>query len=302
MYDTAFSFIIHIVQAPRAESRKLAYCVEEGLFFLSSRCADMCWSRRRPEGPWTPHGARLWHRWYLIDVQEKGAQTKHNYIFNDYVFFTPLLEDGAWLQNRKSFTFKHISVTFNTLGKRKPWQENQVWSWAEPETMKVGRELSDMRFHTPQHRSSHALVSLLLNFMICIEFIHVLKCVRDQNMNNADPAGDLKRRHVTTIQRAWRCCNWNHWVNVCSPRTENTRPYGLSGYYNSRSWTSHQKILWLKQRADCLAIERHYANKSFNTSPAIVPVQRCFFNHPLPDKGRDGRRQRKINSRKTGRA
>lgn len=90
--------------------------------------------------------------------------------------------------------------------------------------------------------------------------------------------------------------------NVCSPRTENTRPYGLSGYYNSRSWTSHQKILWLKQRADCLAIERHYANKSFNTSPAIVPVQRCFFNHPLPDKGRDGRRQRKINSRKTGRA
>lgn len=212
MYDTTFSFIIHIVQAPRAESRKLAYCVEEGLFFLSSRCADMCWSRRRPEGPWTPHGARLWHRWYLIDVQEKGAQTKHNYIFNDYVFFTPLLEDGAWLQNRKSFTFKHISVTFNTLGKHKPWQENQVWSWAEPETMKVGRELSDMRFHTPQHRSSHALVSLLLNFMICIEFIHVLKCVRDQNMNNADPAGDLKRRHVTTIQRAWRCCNWNHWV------------------------------------------------------------------------------------------
>lgn len=154
MYDTTFSFIIHIVQAPRAESRKLAYCVEEGLFFLSSRCADMCWSRRRPEGPWTPRGARLWHRRYLIDVQEKGAQTKHNYIFNDYVFFTPLLEDGAWLQNRKSFTFKHISVTFNTLGKHKPWQENQVWSWAEPETMKVGRELSDMRFHTRQHPRS----------------------------------------------------------------------------------------------------------------------------------------------------
>lgn len=173
---------------------------------------------------------------------------------------------------------------------QKPWKSDVSWAiW--------GFTLGSI-----PDRSSHALVSLLLNFMICIEFIDVLKCVRDQNMNNADPAGDLKRRHVTTIQRAWRCCNWNHWVNVCSPRTENTRPYGLSGYYNSRSWTSHQKILWLKQRADCLAIERHYANKSFNTSPVIVPVQRCFFNHPSPDKGRDGRRQRKINSRKTGRA
>ena len=92
----------------------------------------MCWSQVRPEGPWTPHGARLWHCWYLIDVQEKMPQTKHNYIDNDYVFFTPLLEDGTWLQNRKSFTFKHISVTFITFGKHKPWQENQVrsLSWA----------------------------------------------------------------------------------------------------------------------------------------------------------------------------
>lgn len=104
---------------------------------------------------------------------------------------------------------------------QKPWKSDVSWAiW--------GFTLGSI-----PDRSSHALVSLLLNFMICIEFIHVLKCVRDQNMNNADPAGDLKRRHVTTIQRAWRCCNWNHWVNVCSPRTENTRPYGLSGYYNS---------------------------------------------------------------------
>lgn len=122
--------------------RKSKLCWERLIFFMLT--LPIC-------GTWTPHGARLWHCWYLIDVREKKrAQTKHNYIYNDYGFFS---------------AGRSKTLTGKPRGKpelsQKPWKLDVSW-------VTRGFTLGSV-----PDRSSHALVSLLLKFMICIELIRV---------------------------------------------------------------------------------------------------------------------------------
>lgn len=141
--------------------RKSKLCWERLIFFMLT--LPIC-------GTWTPHGARLWHCWYLIDVREKKG-------------------------HRRNIITSIMIMGFFQPAAQRPWQENQEGnlSWARNHENWTWVEWHEVSL------SAASLIGHLTHSWACswnswsaLSSFAYHECVRDQNIHEAEPAGDLK--------------------------------------------------------------------------------------------------------------